>query len=290
MPRLPDTLRPHVRSKPPLAAKRALPSRIAQTAAPCTRRAWTATSRLAIAAFVAALLFVVAVSPAIGGPLIIFYVERPPYSHTLSDGTAAGLLVDAAKDILRLADIDHEFRPMPVPRILQELEAATQTAAALGFFKTPSRAATFKFSDAMYDDGPLLLIYATPSFLPDRTQARLAHILAQPGIRIGAIEGYSYGQQADTILKAHSAHVHRVSGVTEQLYRMLAAGRINGFLARKPDSDHAADTFGYETNHAVLRDVPPPQYRYLMFSRNVGDDLIARINAAIGKLAKSPAD
>nr|GBO95093.1 hypothetical protein RVX_0136 [Nitratidesulfovibrio sp. HK-II] len=71
---------------------------------------------------------------------------------------------------------------------------------------------------------------------------------------------------------------------------MLAAGRINGFLARKPDSDHAADTFGYETNHAVLRDVPPHQYRYLMFSRNVGDDLIARINAAIGKLAKSPAD
>ncbi len=289
---LPVARTPSFRSKPSSDDGRALPSHIVHTPPP--RKPRTCRAGLgglcASAALIAALLCVVAVSPAFGEPLTIFYVERPPYSHTLPDGTAAGLLVDAAREILRLADIDHEFRPMPVPRILQELEEAAHAAAALGFFRTANRAATFKFSDAMYDDGPLLLVYTTPSFLPDRENARLGHILAQPGIHVGAIEGYSYGEQADTILKAHSARIHRVSGVTEQLYRMLAVGRINGFLARKPDTDYAADTYGQGTTHAVLQDVPPHQYRYLMFSRSVGDDLIDRINAAIGKLTVCPAD
>jgi uncharacterized protein (TIGR02285 family) len=243
-----------------------------------------------VVALIAIVTFMAAASggTAAGGVLTIYYAERPPYSHTLQNGTAAGMLVDASRDILRLTDIQFEFKQMPVPRILQMLDNADHAGAALGFFRTPGRMEKFKFSDAMYDDGPLCIVYTTPTLLQGRDHAELARILEQPGIRIGAMGGYSYGEKADAILKAHGKSMHRITGDTEQLYKMLTAGRINGFLARKPDIDHAAGKYGQGTTHAILQDVPLHQYRYLMFSRNVGNDLIGKVNAAISKLANRP--
>lgn len=224
------------------------------------RRAWGGALHHAILVIIVAFVVVTKGGPAFGEALTIYYVERPPYSHTLPDGTAAGLLVDAVRDILRLTDINFELREMPVPRILQTLDDADHTGAALGFFRTPARMEKFKFSDAVYDDGPLLIVHNSPAFLQNMEDAKLARILEQPGIRMGAMAGYSYGEMADAILKTHEKSVHRISGNTGQLYKMLAAGRIDGFLARNPDMNHVVGTDGEGTNHAILRDVPLHQH------------------------------
>lgn len=221
-------------------------------------------------------------APSAHAQVVLLYNERPPYLVT-QDGALTGLTGSAAVAAFKAANIPFTTQLVPSIRQLVRIRNNTGADCAVGWFKTEERMSYAKFTKPIYQDHPqIALTAAGAGKLTDAESLESA--LSNQDISLLVKQGYSYGTTIDELIAKLHPKLIAVSGENTQMLRMIRAGRADYMFAAPEEADGLITASGInpaEIRKVSFSDAPHGEYRYILCSRNVSDEVIERLNRVI---------
>lgn len=214
--------------------------------------------------------------------LVVYLEDRAPFSSLDADGKVAGLVATPAENAFRLAGIAHDWMNVPYKRQLMQLQANVEPACGIGFFKTQERERVAKFTNAIYRDGPTVIL-ANQGFRP-REKSKLAEAMAIRDIRMLRKDASTYGPFIDETVARVKPEIISTTAELKNMALMIAAGRADFMMITREEAQQLIDSTGEAGKqlHIVqLSDMPLGQARHIMCSSQVPDQVIERLNKAI---------
>jgi len=219
-------------------------------------------------------------------PITVSYIERPPYYYQ-ENGVHKGLLLERTRSILRSAGLTGKFVSLPAKRILYELEQNLAPHISIGWFKKPEREQIGKFSLPIYQNKPqAVLVSKKRRALFD--EFKTFHQLLDSPLKMGAIDGYSYGNYIDSLLNLRINAVDRAVVTSESNLLKLHAGRVDYLVVDQEERETMIQSAGLKLADFQLLlfpDIPRGNLRYLWCSRALPDSVMAKLNKAISRYA-----
>lgn len=175
---------------------------------------------------------------------------------------------------------------MPPKRILAEIEDNRHVACSVGWFKTPEREKSARFTLPVYQDRPIAVLITRLNKARFENLTTLEELFSDRSLKLGVISSFSYGDYIDKLIEDFSPETERVTADQSHLIKMLYAGRIKYMLIAPEEMEALVNSANLSTDlfdTVSLSDVPSGNIRYIMCSRCVGQDLIRRINLSIKK-------
>lgn len=219
-------------------------------------------------------------------PLIVSYIEKPPYYHT-ENNEATGFLIKKGQQIFTQAGITPQFAARPAKRALLEVELNFQPICSIGWFKSPERAAFAKFSNPIHRDPPMAVL-TTTSLAPQlRRYATLSELTTKPDLRLGVVAGFSYGPYLDLLTRDMKINIERNSSTPVISLKKLALARIDYTIIDVQELSYLSQQAAIDANRFTTInyiDIPQGNLRYLMCSKKVDGEILNRINNAIKTL------
>lgn len=222
--------------------------------------------------------------------LRVEYIEYPPYYFTC-EGRPSGLLLDLTEKVMKKAGVNCKYISMPSKRILYRIRNGHQIAS-IGWFKTAARENFAKFSIPIYQNKPIGILFRKKDERKFKDYNTLRDILQKTSLKVGLISGHSEGKYIDSLISGSPANTSYISGKQEQLVKMLKAGRFDFCLLAPEEVRMIIEKCGCIPDRYIFRsldDIPVGNKRYLMFSKNVSDETIGRINKAINEVREENA-
>lgn len=210
------------------------------------------------------------------------YNDRPPYIIALPDGSAAGLTATPTARAFKSAGISIVWKKVPTNRQLAELKENSSRQCAIGWFKNPEREQYFKFTKAIYRDRPTVLV-ANRQFATQPNET-LYSVLARKEGRVLLKDKFSYGAYIDGLLATIKPQTVITTNENMQMVEMIRIGRADFMFAAEEEAHYLIEQAGFRPrDFKIIRppDVPPGERRYIICSKMVEDEVIARLNAAI---------
>jgi polar amino acid transport system substrate-binding protein len=219
----------------------------------------------------------------------VYYYERPPFFGQI--GTEdEGIILRIARLVFEDARIPYRFEKLPVTRIFESLKRPGLHCVA-GVFKTPERESLYSFSaDPIYQDSePHYVVRKAES--ADYAGLRTIGDLLASGRTLGVAESYSYGTWIDKNIASYDPPRETVNIGDDQsnFYAMLVVRRFDYFFASLEEATQLLRTnriFSARLAVRELEDAPEGNIRWIMFSRDFPEELLARINRSIPRVKK----
>lgn len=216
------------------------------------------------------------------GPITLAYNDRPPYIVALQDGSAVGLTATPAANAFRHAGIPMIWKKVPTNRQLAILKDNTGRDCAIGWFKNAEREQYLKFTKAIYRDRPTVLL-ANREFVfqPNET---LQSMLSRQEVRVLVKDRFSYGAYIDGLLANVKPQTVITTNENLQMVEMIRARRADFMFAAEEEARYLIEQAGFKTHDfKMIRppDMPPGEKRFIVCSKMVEDEIIAKLNASI---------
>jgi len=237
--------------------------------------------RAAFIAGVAALVLLQSASARAEGELVLYYHERPPYAVKAADGSVRGLLADIADKAMKAAGIAYRWEDLPSARQIEVIKRDDGPACGLGWFKRPDREIFAKFTAPIYHDLPTIVVARADDARFSGTPT-LDTLFRDKSLLLLTKTGYSYGAEIDGKIAALKPRTRADSGDNRIMLGMVSKERVDYMIMAEEEAKvllAQSEFAGLAIFH--LANPPAGEYRYLMCSKSVPDDLIARINQAI---------
>lgn len=227
-----------------------------------------------------------ATAPTTGRLLTLHYQERPPYSFTAGDGHVQGLLATPAHRACQKAQLHCSWARTPGQRQLALIQAGQGWDCGLGWFRNAEREALGRFSAALYQDRPFMALARRNT--PWEPQRGPAALLADTDLPLLVKEGYSYGALLDGLVAQHPGQVRRTSAESQQMARMIEAGRAGWMIVAPEEAEVLLAEPGPggvlpQLQLHPLPGVPPGQTRHLYCNKAVPEAVIQRLNRALAE-------
>jgi uncharacterized protein (TIGR02285 family) len=215
--------------------------------------------------------------------LVIYYHERAPYSAKQADGSVKGIIADIVTQAMSVAGVPYRWEELPSARQMAVLKRDEGKACGLGWFKRPEREEFAKFSTAIYRDLPTIVVARAQ----DRRFAGTPSIdalFADKALTLLTKTGYSYGAELDAKIADQKPNARADASDNRIMLGMVSRERVDYMIMAEEEArDLLSQPDFADAGLAIfhLADPPAGEYRYLMCSKSVPDDLIARIDQAI---------
>jgi len=217
--------------------------------------------------------------------IAVSWHNKPPY-HYLDNGVERGFLLARGKQLFAAAGLPAQFTAEPTKRIWASFQNGRKNYCSLGRYRSREREAIAQFSRVLMTDPPQVLLVSAGALERVRAHKNLASLLADPQFDLGLADGSSYGPQLDAMIKNSANQVVRRTVESNQLIRMVAAGRMSYSIA---------DRYGWEylrerepalasVTMLDLPGMPPGMARYVVCSKDVPAASMARLDRAIEQL------
>lgn len=216
------------------------------------------------------------------GEITLHYNERPPYLVSEASGGASGLTASPAGEAFKKAGIPFKWAKTPSNRQLAILEQNAEKDCAVGWFKTPAREAFALFTKPIYRDKPWTAL-TNPNFKVP-AGIKLADLLADKKTRLLVKESYSYGTFIDDLVKKLKPTTTAVTLESPQMIQMIKADRADLTFVSPEEAGYFISQAGLSSSDVKtlnFPDVPQGEYRYIMCSKQVGAEVIEKLNKAI---------
>lgn len=220
-------------------------------------------------------------------PITIYFHVRPPYAEPGAPVGVKGLLVTPVIKALNEAGLEAQWVEMPPARQTEEIKRAVQPACGLGWFKRPDREEFAIFTAAIYKDRPTVIV-ARKDDARFAAPASLQRTFSDPRLRLLVKTGYSYGEVIDDWVLQYHPSAEESAGTNEAMLNMIANGRNDYMIMAAEEADYLLERdapLGAALHAVALSDAPEGEQRYLMCSKSVPADAIARLNAKLVDLA-----
>lgn len=214
--------------------------------------------------------------------ITVNYNERPPYLVPGPDGAATGLTGTPAANAFKAAGIPIAWAKVPTNRQLSAVKEAKGMHCAVGWFKTPEREQFAKFTKPIYRDKPWLVLANVGYSIKDGT--KLEQALKAKGVRVLTKDSFSYGSYLDNLLAKTKPTITVSNGSTSQMLQLINAGSADFMFVSEEEAEYLVKQAGLSMkNFRQIRfpDMPKGGERYIMCSKNVPDDVIAKLNKNI---------
>ncbi|MCF6247726.1 MAG: transporter substrate-binding domain-containing protein [Desulfobacula sp.] len=235
--------------------------------------------------FVIILFFILHVSMAFAQTqtLTILYFKRPPYYNTVN-GNAEGFLVEFVRKVFQDAGVRHVFAEMPPQRILHYLKNSQKRICSIGWFKTKQRQEFAKFSLSIYQNKPLVIL-TTKSYQQQIVKHQsIKDVFLDRSLSLARIDSFSYGAVLDEWINNYAPKVHGIPSNQLVLPQLIVFNRASYMLVAPEEIDTMLVQAKLDPNEFISiskSDIPQGNKRYIIYSKNVENDLIKRVNQAI---------
>ena len=215
----------------------------------------------------------------------VYYVDRPPLITTSADGKIGGPIGERAAQVFAAAKLKVEWFNEPGSRIISVLTMNHGAECSFGWYKNAEREAKVTYSLPFFLDPPAAGLLRAD--FPLKGEPTLAELLARDDVRLAVRQYVVYGDYIDGLI-AKAPHLARVGVENVALVKMIHAGRAD--LAIMPQLEIApviaAAGLPPEDFRVVnFRDLPHPEYRYIVCAKQVDPAVMQRINQAIRDLS-----
>jgi polar amino acid transport system substrate-binding protein len=214
--------------------------------------------------------------------ITLHFTDRAPFTELTPDGSVVGLVADEGVHAFTIAELPFVWQVSSMKRILHTLQQPTGQNCAIGFFKTPEREQYAKYTKPIFRDGPTVLIARKEIAL--QSAGKLEDILAIPNLRVLVKGSYSYGPTVDALLIKVKPKLIVADTEVRQMVEMLKADRSDILISTEEEANYLineADRGRRTLNILSLTGMPAGEYRYILCSKAVADDVIERLNRAI---------
>ncbi|NHR05824.1 transporter substrate-binding domain-containing protein [Chromobacterium haemolyticum] len=215
--------------------------------------------------------------------LFLEYRDKPPYSYS-QNGKPAGFLLERTIEILHRAAVPAEFEEVPAKRIINNIEANKKRICSPGWYKTPGREAFARFSLAIHQDKPHLVLANTKSSENIQKISTLKALLASTEFKLGKVAGVSYGTELDAMIDHAAAAVMDSTVTPGELAQMIISQRADYMLIDVEDYKFFLQKKEIDSKKLTIlkfKDIPEGLKRYIMCSKQVSSELMQRINQSI---------
>jgi polar amino acid transport system substrate-binding protein len=219
-------------------------------------------------------------------PITVAWRDKPPYHYT-ADGRERGFLLARAQQVFAAAGVENRFVTEPAKRIWANFHGGKPNYCSIGWYRLPERERVAQYSAPFHLDLPHTVLVAPGA--QARGHATLASLLGDMRLSIGVVDGVSYGPEIDALIARGANQVVRRTVEPTAMMRMLGVGRASFMLLDQEDWEY------YRRRDASLRntvrrdfpDMPAGLTRYIVCSRDVAPDVMARLNRAIDRVGKA---
>ena len=214
--------------------------------------------------------------------ITVDYNERPPYLISGADGSATGLTGTPAANAFKAAGIAVTWAKVPTSRQISAVKEAEGMHCAVGWFKTPEREQFAKFTKPIYRDKPWLALANIGYSIKDGI--KLEQALSAKGVRVLSKDSFSYGPYLNGLLAKTKPNITVSNGSTSQMLQLINAGSVDLMFVSEEEAEYLVEQAGLSMkNFHKIRfpDMPKGGERYIMCSKNVPDDVIAKLNKSI---------
>lgn len=215
-------------------------------------------------------------------PITVYYNDRPPYLVAAADGSATGLTGTPAALAFKAAGVPVMWAKVPTNRQLLNIRKDAAMECAVGWFKNPEREQFAKFTKPIYRDLPTVALASREFKL--REGLRLEDVLAIKGLRVLAKDNYSYGPYIDGLLAKHRPTLVYTTSENSAMVEMVRFNRADFMFVAEEEANYLAEEAGFSAREFHLirfADMPKGERRYIMCSKQVPDEVIARLNKVI---------
>lgn len=220
--------------------------------------------------------------------ITIHYHERPPYYSTGPLGVY-GICSNPAKLAFEKAGIQFHWEKTPASRQLDILKANKSKDCLIGWFKNSEREKYAKYTQFIYQDKPTIALARADNF-NIRSGRLLEEAFKNDRLTLLRKNGYSYGPFIDTKISEFKPNQMMTNSENLGMLKMIHARRADYFFISEEEAIVLTASSGLlETEFKFIKfnNVPEGNKRYLLFSKQVEDEVIKKINAAIQKYVHS---
>ncbi|GAB3242364.1 substrate-binding periplasmic protein [Chitinimonas naiadis] len=215
--------------------------------------------------------------------VLIEYRDKPPYSYT-ENGMPKGFLLERTEEIFRVAKVPVRYAEIPAKRLTADIQANRHPICSPGWYKLPEREAYARFSLAMHQDKPQVVLAGAHALMAIQGQKSLRALLADTRLTMGTVDGVSYGPELDKMIADMPRPAMRTTVAPLQLAKMVSARRADYMLIDQEDLrflDQRREVTEIGLVRVDFPDSPQGLKRYLMCSQQLDQETMGRINAAI---------
>ena len=217
-----------------------------------------------------------------GDAIALHYFERVPYMHA-TDGVVVGLVADPAQEAFERAGVPFYWRETPPKRQLYIIHQNTGRDCLVGWFKNAERERIGKFTLPIYQDEPTVALARSDD---ERlvSGGKVEDLLADRDLVLLVKDGFSYGRFLDGLIASLSPRRITTTVGNVEMLKMIQAGRADYLFVAPEEAETLIMTAGFAArNFQIIRfsDMPPGEKRYIWCSRQVEDEIIARLDEAI---------
>lgn len=190
--------------------------------------------------------------------------------------------------ILDTAGIPFAFVEIPPKRILKNIEQI-EYSCSVGWFKTAERETFARFSDPIYKDMPTGIVLRRSSLSMFSEKPTLTEIL-ESSLMLGVVDGFSYGSKVDEAIFRLKPSIYAISNEAENLLKMIQSERIDyAFMAPEEANYILQKDLVMKSDLQVIEMANEIEgnFRYLIFSRGVGPEIVDRVNESIRIVEKT---
>lgn len=218
--------------------------------------------------------------------LLILFRDKPPYSY-VANGVMSGFLLERTRELLKRAGISGQFMEMPPKRIFQEIQSNKLPVCSFGWYKTPERETYAKFSKPIHQDRPHVVLAATNALDRIKKHKTLASLMVDAGMSLSLADGVSYGPELERLIAAFPGRIDQGSIAPLQVANKVSVHRADFMFIDQEDYDYLMKTNPEFRDEKLVRiefpDLPAGLKRYILCSRQVSDEVMTRIDAAIDR-------
>ncbi len=222
--------------------------------------------------------------------LTVLYFQRPHYDNTINNH-ADGLLVKLSRKIFKKADIKPNFIENPPARIMVAIKTNQKRVCSIGWFKNEKRKSFAKFSLPIYQNKPLVILTTNVKQNLFDKHKTIKDVFADQTLSLSTIDSFSYGKSIDTWINNYAPKIHKISSNQSLLPKLILNNRASYMLIAPEEIDMMLHNAELERKYFVAiskPDIPVGNRRYIIYSNQVPDSIVNRINNAIIELDIAP--
>ena len=208
--------------------------------------------------------------------------EDPPYLTSLEDGRPGGVNADVAREALRRMGCRAEFRMLPFPRSLRDLQDGVLDIVP-DLFRTPEREIYALFSRT-HDQVPnRLFIRASDR---GRWDIKTFQDLSRLGVRLGVQTGVLVGPDFPGAMgEAKFRALVSPARTQESLWRMLLAGHVDAVILDEQNARWELKHFGFDQSIVGTDFLAATAPAYFAFSRaSVTAEQVQAFDSAVDQM------
>jgi uncharacterized protein (TIGR02285 family) len=220
-------------------------------------------------------------------PIMLHYVDRPPYAVTQADGKPTGLVASPAEYVFKKAKVPFVWSKTPINRQFAMIKENKGLHCALGMEQTASRSEFAKFTEPVYISQPLVAIM-NPR-VTEKRGVSFATMLSKYSILVK--ENYTLGDEI-TAMVLKSPNAKLTTQESSQMVQMIALGRHDFMMISNDEVEYYIKQGILNPKGIRLMELPGAKKRFtrrMMCSKLVDDKVIQKLNRAIRTLNVKPA-